>query len=135
KKQPEVDARVKQTRDALGDALIELIQKRPFDSLTVQDVLDRAGVGRSTFYVHYSSMDDLFMSDVAEFLENFAMALPKKREPSMRLFPVREFFAHIKDGAQLYRALIASGKIHDFMELAQGHVARAIKQRMRKVGH
>jgi AcrR family transcriptional regulator len=48
------DARVRRTRDALGDALIALMQEKPFDTITVQDVLDRAHVSRSTFYSHYS---------------------------------------------------------------------------------
>ena len=42
------DGRVARTRDRLGDAIIALILEKPFDSITVQDVLDRAGVGRST---------------------------------------------------------------------------------------
>ena len=43
------DARVKRTRDALGDALIALMQEKPFETITVQEVLDRAHVSRSTF--------------------------------------------------------------------------------------
>ena len=61
------DARVRRTRDALGDALVALMQEKPFDTITVQDVLDRAHVGRSTFYSHYSDKDDLLMSDVDDF--------------------------------------------------------------------
>jgi AcrR family transcriptional regulator len=52
------DARVRRTRDALGDALVALMQEKPFDTITVQDVLDRANVSRSTFYTHYSDKDD-----------------------------------------------------------------------------
>jgi AcrR family transcriptional regulator len=62
------DARVRRTRDALGDALVALMQEKPFETITVQDVLDRAHVGRSTFYSHYSDKDDLLMSDVDDFL-------------------------------------------------------------------
>ena len=68
-KRKKIDARVRKTRDALGDALVELMQQRPFDSITVQDVLDRANVGRSTFYSHYSDKDDLLMSDADEFMD------------------------------------------------------------------
>jgi AcrR family transcriptional regulator len=49
------DRRVLRTRDTLGDALVELMHEKPFDDITVQEVLDRAGVGRSTFYAHYRS--------------------------------------------------------------------------------
>ena len=70
-----MDARVQRTRDALGDALIELMQEKPFDTITVQDVLDRAHVSRSTFYTHYSDKDDLLMSDAEEFFEALSMAV------------------------------------------------------------
>ncbi len=71
------DARVRRTRDALGDALIALMQEKPFDTITVQDVLDRAHVSRSTFYTHYSDKDDLLMSDAEEFFEALSMALSR----------------------------------------------------------
>ena len=67
-----MDARVRRTRDALGDALVALMQEKPFDTITVQDVLDRAKVGRSTFYAHYSDKDDLLMSDAEEFFESLS---------------------------------------------------------------
>src|SRR6185503_11384570 len=70
-----IDARVRRTRDALGDALITLMQEKPFDTITVQDVLDRAHVSRSTFYSHYSDKDDLLMSDADEFFQALSMAL------------------------------------------------------------
>ena len=49
------DKRIRRTRDTLGDALVDLIQEKPFDEITVQQILDRAGVGRSTFYEHYAT--------------------------------------------------------------------------------
>lgn len=38
------------TRDLLGDALVDLMHEKPFAAITVQQVIDRADVGRSTFY-------------------------------------------------------------------------------------
>ena len=87
-----IDVRVRRTRDALGDALVDLMQEKPFDSITVQDVLDRAQVGRSTFYSHYSDKNDLLMSDADEFFESIAMALSVHDDKSDRVFPVKEFF-------------------------------------------
>src|SRR5438445_130905 len=55
-----VDRRILRTRDTLGDALVELMQEKAFDEITVQEVLDRAGVGRSTFYAHYRDKENLF---------------------------------------------------------------------------
>jgi AcrR family transcriptional regulator len=63
----EADPRIARTRDKLGEALIALMQQKPFDDITVQEVLDRAGIGRSTFYAHYRDKNDLLMSDVEDF--------------------------------------------------------------------
>src|SRR5918994_5499480 len=124
------DARVRRTRDALGDALIALMQEKPFETITVQDVLDRAQVSRSTFYTHYSDKDDLLMSDAEEFFEALSMALSAHGEKSDRVFPVREFCAHLSNVQPFFKALVKSGKFQENMELARGHFARGIERRL-----
>jgi AcrR family transcriptional regulator len=125
-----IDRRVQRTRDRLGDALVGLMQEKSFDAITVQEVLDRAGVGRSTFYAHYRDKLDLFLSDLDEFLEAMATALARGNDTSRRVAPVRELFAHVAEERRLYNALVESGRMHDFLELAQGHFARGIEQRL-----
>lgn len=123
------DPRVLHTRDALGDALVQLMQERPFETITVQHVLDRAGIGRSTFYTHYRDKDDLFMSDVEEFWEGMSTLISRRGEASDRVAPVTELFGHIAEAREFYEALLASGKIDDVMELGRGHFARGMEQR------
>jgi AcrR family transcriptional regulator len=125
-----IDQRIRHTRDRLGDALMELALEKPFDAITVQDVLDRAGVSRSTFYVHYNDKDDLFISDVDEFFEGMATTLSRHADSSDRIAPVRELFAHVADASRFHKAIVASGKIHDVLELCQGHFARGIELRL-----
>src|SRR6266481_3610714 len=103
-----MDARVRRTRDALGDALIALMQEKSFDTITVQDVLDRAGVGRSAFYVHYSGKNDLLMSDAEEFFEMISTTLSVQQDKSDRVAPVQEFFTHVGEMRQFLAALVAS---------------------------
>jgi AcrR family transcriptional regulator len=126
------DRRATRTRDRLGDALVALIQEKPFDEITVQQVLDRAKVGRSTFYVHYRDKNDLFMSDVEEFLDHFSNLLLQRAEKSDRVAPVAEFFTHVASARQLYDAFVRSGRIHDFFDLARGHFARSIDKRLKQ---
>jgi AcrR family transcriptional regulator len=124
------DARVRRTRDALGDALIALMQEKAFETITVQEVLDRAHVSRSTFYTHYSDKDDLLMSDSEEFFEALSMALSEHSDKSERVFPVKEFFNHLANVQPFYKALVKSGKFQENMELARGHFARGIERRL-----
>ena len=124
------DRRIRRTCERLGSALVALIQERPIDDVTVQDVLDRASVGRSTFYVHYRDKDDLLLSQLEEFLERMSTALSIGKEESQRVVPVAELFAHIGSQKKLYRALADSGRLNDFFDLAQGYFARGIEQRL-----
>ena len=125
-----VDRRVQRTQHVLGDALVELMHRKPFNEITVQEVLDLAQVGRSTFYLHYRDKDDLFLSDAEDFFESMANLLTRSGEVSKRVAPVREFFAHLAEASEFYTSLIEAGKIQDVMELAQGYFARAIEQRL-----
>ncbi len=125
-----MDARVRRTRDRLGDALVGLMQEKPFDTIKVQDVLDRAGVGRSTFYTHYRDKDDLLMSDADEFFELISTALSVHGDKSDRVAPVQEFFQHVGEASQFISALTKSGKLQENLDLARGHFARGIERRL-----
>ena len=129
-----IDARVKRTRDQLGYALIQLIVEKPINDVTVQDVLDRASVGRSTFYLHYRDKDDLLVSQLEMFLETMSNVLSERKERSNRVAPVAEMFAHIGNQNKHYRVLSDSGHLKDFFELAEGHFARGIERRLRESG-
>ena len=126
------DERIRRTHARLGSALVQLIQEKPIDQVTVQEVLDRAAVGRSTFYLHFSDTNDLLLSQLETFLEMMSTALTLRKEESLRVVPVAEFFAHIGDQKKVYRALADSGRLNDFFDLAQGYFARGIEQRLRE---
>lgn len=128
-----VDQRVRRTRDRLGDALVELLVQKPFDDITVQDVLDGAGVSRSTFYTHYRDKNDLFLSDAEDFFESMATALSRFGDKSERVAPVQELFAHIGEARPFYNALVESGRMPDVMELGLGHFGRGIAQRLNEI--
>ncbi len=126
------DRRVRRTRDTLGDALVELMQEKPFDDITVQEVLDRANVGRTTFYAHYRDKQDLFLSDVEDFLEGMSTLLTRRGDSARRIAPVQELFAHLADVHEFHDALVASGKAAEVHELGVGYFARSIEQRLAK---
>ena len=50
-----IDRRVSKTKKLLSDALMALIIEKGYDDVKVQDILDKANVGRTTFYLHYES--------------------------------------------------------------------------------
>lgn len=63
---PKADRRVERTRALIRAALRSLLDEKRYESLTVQQIIDRANVGRATFYAHFESKDDLFVSGFDE---------------------------------------------------------------------
>jgi AcrR family transcriptional regulator len=124
------DERIRRTHERLGKALVQLIQEKPIDEVTVQQVLDRSSVGRSTFYLHFRDKNDLLLSQLEKFLETMSTALSIRKEVSHRVVPVAELFVHIGNQKTLYRALGDSDRLNDFFDLAQGYFARGIEQRL-----
>ena len=88
-----------------------------------------AGVSRSTFYAHYSDKNDLFLSDVEDFLQKCSTTLDRHGASTKRLAPVQEFFSYIREWHHFYTALVKSGKANDVRTLAQGFFARSIEER------
>ena len=74
------DRRVRRTRELLQKKLIELIGERGYDAIKIQDIVDRANVGRTTYYLHYSSKDELFMSCHEAIVSEFHSLHPRARE-------------------------------------------------------
>lgn len=98
------DRRVQRTRELLQKALINLINEQGYDAITIQDVVDRANVGRTTFYLHYSSKDELFMSCHQAVFSEFHFGShyhhPLSREELLSPEPPPEMIAayrHLKD--------------------------------------
>ncbi|MGD0367757.1 MAG: TetR/AcrR family transcriptional regulator [Acidobacteriaceae bacterium] len=133
-KPAKTDRRILRTRDTLGGALVQLMHEKPFDDITVQEVLDRAGVSRTTFYTHYRDKDDLFLSDVEDFFELMSTFLTRGGAASKRVAPVEELLTHVSDVREFHQALVASGKMDDVRELGLGCFARSIEQRLLLAG-
>ncbi len=102
------DRRVGKSRKALKDALTDLILEKGYEGVTVQDVIDRADVGRSTFYAHYIDKDDLLMAILAD------LDVPGPDSSSWRADDpafgwTLELFRHFGSGKRLFKA-VASGQ-------------------------
>lgn len=126
-----LDRRVRRTRASLGDALVELAIEQPFDEITVQQILDRAGVARSTFYEHFRDKNDLFLTDVEHLLDYMVELMKASPDHSRRLVPLRELLDHISDVDDFYRAIEASSSIAGVLDLVEAYFVRLIDHRIR----
>lgn len=135
------DRRVRRTRRLLHEALRSLILEKGYDHITVQDVIDRADVGRATFYAHFRDKDDLLMSGFEEMRNSLRQHLvaspPTDKRPGEELGFPRVLFHHAESHRREYRAHVgsrSSGTILTFVHkeltsLMRAHFEEAVARR------
>ncbi len=105
------DRRVARTKQAISHALVALISKRGFEDLTVQDILEEANVGRSTFYAHFEDKEDVLLQG----LEELQRALSLRQGQALvdvdgldarALVFSQELFAHAHSHRALFEAMV-----------------------------
>ena len=105
------DRRVHRTEQLLRTALVSLIEEKGFETLTVQDIIDRANVGRATFYAHFDNKEDLLVSGFdglrTALKELQRQAHSRTTSSDERLFAFsHEMFAHIAEYRKVFRAMV-----------------------------
>ncbi len=111
------DRRTQRTRQTLSSALIALIQEKRYEVITVQDICDRANVGRSTFYTHYQDKDDLLAANFQQVMESLGSQI-EWRDGEF-IFPVAPLFRHVQAHHHLYKALALGGGFDVLLRAAQ----------------
>ena len=124
------DRRVDRTVSSLRSALVELIKEKHYDSITVQDIIDRANVGRSTFYVHFRDKEDVLVGDWKRLLDRFVSQIDTEKAGKERFVPMRELMDHLKEAHALYRALAKSGKSERLFTVGTTYLAERIEAKL-----
>lgn len=110
------DRRMQKTRNALHEAFIAIMFEKSFDAILIQEILDRANVGRSTFYTHFKDKNDLLLKSLQglqEFLRNAQLATPTssgKKHERVIGFSLA-MFEHVYEHKKIHRSLRGGGWI------------------------
>ena len=128
-----IDRRSARTRKALHEALIALILRQGYDATTIQDIIDEADVGRSTFYAHYTGKEDLLRGGFERLREDLALAREKAADragisPGETLKFSLAMFEHACGYRHVYRAL-AGGRGG---AVAVGEIRRILSELIQK---
>ena len=101
------DRRSMRTQRILHEALMALMQEKRYDDITVQDIIDRANVGRSTFYSHYRDKEDLMISGLMGLMEILSQMVSRPSKTGVdRLLPTQELFEHVQEHQNLFRGMV-----------------------------
>jgi AcrR family transcriptional regulator len=104
-----MDRREQKTLKALHEALISLLLKKRYESITIQEIIDTANVGRSTFYTHFKSKDELWRSGFAGLEAQLRSASKRAaaKEATADLFIYgTAMFEHANEYRDVFRALV-----------------------------
>jgi AcrR family transcriptional regulator len=104
--------RRQRTRAQLQEAMLELVLERGFDSIVIQEITDRADLGRGTFYFHFKNKEDALWSIIEdrihvtenEVAEAFKGELPEKPE----YYGYVNIFQHIEKNKRVYQLIVGN---------------------------
>lgn len=112
------DIRVTKTQNALAETLMALLEKKPFQKITVNDICTAALVSRSTFYLHFEDKYQL-----ARF------CLQREREEMARLVPqmdtrdvLRTILSRIQSTKRLYQNIVRTEMSAELLEMFRDHL-------------
>src|SRR6202162_2809840 len=124
--------RTRRTTTALAHALIQLIQESGrFEDITVRQILLRAGVGRTTFYSHFRSKEDVLHATYEGMFGAHKEQLRQDTSAKPRLFPVSEFLEHLAEARPVIFAFRKAGLADDMRSQFTGYAADIIECRIR----
>ena len=129
------DLRVRRTRLHLRDALMDLMQEQPYETISVAEITERAMVNRATFYRHYEDKSDLFdrgmsemleevrsiMEPVPELLEEYEIGEPPKNAAVL--------LGHVKANRHFYKLMFGPNGVGEFVSRFRGFFVETYLQR------
>ncbi len=124
------DRRIQRTCQSLRAALLELIKEKGYDAISIEEITERANVGRATFYLHYKDKEDLLLEEFSEMANEKAQALSEIPFSAWLLSqedavdsngkspapPLLIVFEHIYENSELYNILLRSERSSRIVE-------------------
>jgi len=125
------DRRTRKTRQLLRDTLLALLKEKRYEDISVQDIIERADVARSTFYVHYVDKDDLLTGRHGIFAENLGEQMHTHAiERSTSAFSSRTWFYHIKAQGDILKLIAKDSAIELTMKTLRGIIHESVQNGM-----
>jgi AcrR family transcriptional regulator len=128
------DRRSQKTITALGDALLDLMMEKGYEAISIKEIIDRANVGRSTFYSHYPDKDALLLSQLDRVVEFLSQNQPQHTSDGNLYFPSLGLFQHIQEQYKLFRILAWDSGINLVTRHLQKSLSEQVERRLVESG-
>jgi AcrR family transcriptional regulator len=103
---PREDRRVRRSRRLLSEAILALLQEKPYDAITIQEIAERADLNRATFYLHYGSKDELLAAALEAQFDDLAASM-EDTHPLEAEAEIRSIFEYVGRNHALYKVLLS----------------------------
>ena len=124
------DRRTRKTRQLLRDTLLTLLKEKRYEEISVQDIIARADVARSTFYVHYVDKDDLLTGSHGIFAENLGEQMLAHAGESGSAFSSRTWFYHIQTQGDILKVIAKDSAMELAMKTLHGIIHDSVQKGM-----
>lgn len=128
-----MDRRTQKTRKAIFNAFDTLIAKMNYSKISVQNIIDEANIGRSTFYEHFETKDYLLRSKCTDLFEH--IFIPDKTEkthafPSDSSFKekITHILYHLLDDKKVIKGILSSESKQIFLQYFRTYLSDVIKK-------
>lgn len=129
------DRRILRTRQTIEDAFIQLVHRKPFQSITIRDITDLANVNRTTFYSHYTDKYDLLDKTIDLKLQSLRALLLESMDSADNGSPAQPetadayyiaFFKHLAEYESYYRIILTES----FAQAHYGNMHNVVRESM-----
>ena len=120
------DNRVRYTKMVLQQGLLQILQKKPIDKVTVKELCDTAKVNRGTFYLHYAVPNDLLMEIEQQFIDDNMIYFSPYMNEGYETNMLAGMFTSILKNKELCRIIMGKNGNPKFLERLEGMVRESI---------
>ena len=130
------DRRVLRSRRMLADALMDLVVEKGYEGITIQEIADRADLNRATFYLHFTSKEELLLAGLGQRFDELVAAMAGVENigaPWDNVAYDLLLFCHVADHAALYKALFGARGLGLAMHQVIAYMASILERDIRDV--
>ncbi|PGL71807.1 TetR/AcrR family transcriptional regulator [Bacillus sp. AFS055030] len=132
------ELKVAKTRELIKETLLDLIEEKGFESISVRDITLKAGLNRGTFYLHYKDKFDLLEKSQNEVLEGLKDRLKFVRPKELNEFysndmvypPILNVFHYLKENQRFVKILISTKGDPAFPKKMKEYIKETIYEKL-----
>ena len=135
-----MDRRQQKTRAAVFQAFTRLLEKKTFSNISVQEIIDEANIGRSTFYSHFETKDDLLRALCSEIFDHvFSAHLTREpthdfsRQKKDIKTEVTHILYHLQDSQSYIKRILSCESGEMFMRYFKEYLGQVFKGELDKL--